>query len=560
MLSKHSPDVPKDRPASTWAPLAFPAFRTLWIAGLVSDLGAWMHGVGEGWLMTSLTASSRTVALLQAVDGAALFLLALPAGALADIVDRRRLAIGAQSWLCSCASSMACLAALGKLTPPLLIGFAFAMGIGSALDEPLWQAITAEAVPRSALPAAVALGGVSMNLARSFGPALGGVILALAGPAAVFGLNALTFLVVMGSLVRLRPRKVNVSAPAERWLGAIRAGLRYVRHTKALRAVLFRCAASMLPGSVLAALLPLYARRVLGLSPAGFGLLLACMGFGALFAAWQLPWMRARASADRLLTLGALSFVVALVALYAAGSLLPAALGMVVAGIGWMTMLSGLNIAAQLATASWVRARVLSVYLLVFQGAIAVGSFVWGEVAMGLGLRRALLVAAGALTASLGARFRYPLEILEEDVTPSLQWPMPKMVRDLDDDDGSVRVLIEYNVPEVNARAFSRLLHAGEPRRRRSGAIEWDLYRDVSRATRWLETFVVSSWAEHERQHARTSAADQRSSARIAALLEPGTTPVVGHFVASEGWDTGEPATRDIREPSRARALGPGAR
>src|SRR5580692_4520829 len=185
--------VLKAAPASTWAPLAGRAFRALWIAGLVSDLGAWMHGVGEGWLMTSLTASPRTVALLQAVDGAALFLLALPAGALADIVDRRRLAIATQIWLCVCAGSMAGLAALGALTPPLLIGFAFAMGIGAALDEPLWQALTTEVVPRGALPAAVTLGGVSMNLARSLGPAVGGAVVALAGPAAVFGLNALSF-------------------------------------------------------------------------------------------------------------------------------------------------------------------------------------------------------------------------------------------------------------------------------------------------------------------------------------------------------------------------------
>jgi MFS family permease len=340
-----------------------------------------MHGVGEGWLMTSLTASPRTVALLQAVDGAALFLFALPAGALADIVDRRRLAIGAQIWLFACAGSMAALAALGTLSRLLLIGFAFAMGIGSALDEPLWQAIAAETVPRSALAGAVTLGGVSTNLARSLGPALGGVVVALAGPAAVFGLNALTFFGVIVALVRLRRRKISAAVPAERWVGAISAGLRYVRHTKILRAVLFRCGASMIPGSVLLALLPLYARDVLRLSPAGFGLLLGCMGLGALVAAWQLPTMRARASPDRLLMLGALTFAAALVALDVARALIPAALGMIVAGLGWMTMLSGLNVAAQLATASWVRAPVLSVYLLVFQGGLALGSLLWGEVA-----------------------------------------------------------------------------------------------------------------------------------------------------------------------------------
>jgi MFS family permease len=490
--------------------------------------------------MTSLTASPRTVALLQAVDGAALFLLALPAGALADIVDRRRLAIGAQIWLFACAGSMAVLAACGALTPSTLIGFAFAMGIGSAVDEPLWQALTAEVVPRSVLPGAVTLGGVSINLARSLGPAVGGVVVALAGPAAVFGLNALTFLGVIAALVRLRSRKVTASAPAERWAGAMGAGLRYVRHTRTLRAVLLRCAACVLPASALAALLPLYARGILRLSPGGFGVLLGCMGLGALLAAWKLPSIQARVPTDRLLSLGALTFACALVALYAADALAPAALGMIVAGVGWMSMLSGLNIAAQVATASWVRARVLSVYLLVFQGGLALGSLLWGEVAARLGVRRALLVAAGALAASLVARFRYPLELVEEDMTPLVLWPTPRIVRGIDDDDGPVRVLIEYSVPEANARAFSRLLRAREHRRRRGGAIEWDLYRDVSKATRWLETFVVDSWGEHERQHSRTTAADRRSSVRIAALLEPGTSPVIGHFIASEAWDAEE--------------------
>ena len=539
--------MPKGAPVSAWAPLAVPAFRALWIAGLVSDVGAWMHGVGEGWLMTSLTASPRTVALLQAVDGAALFVLALPAGALADIVDRRRLAIAAQIWLCVCAGSMAWLAAFGALTPPLLIGFAFAMGIGAALDEPLWQALTAEVVPRSVLPGAVTLGGVSMNLARSLGPALGGAVVALAGPAAVFGLNALTFLWVIAALVHMHPRRVSAApAPAERWMGAMAAGVRYVRHTKALRAVLFRCAASVVPGSVLAALFPLYARGELHLSSAGFGVLLGCMGLGALFGAWRLPAMRARVSPDLLLLLGALTFAGALVELFVATGLLPAALGMVVAGSGWMTMLSGLNTAAQLATASWVRARVLSVYLLVFQGGLALGSFLWGEVAARMGVRRALLVAAATLAAGLVARFRYPLVVVEEDMTPSLQWPMPKMVRDFHDDDGPVRVLIEYEVPEANARAFGRLLRARESRRRRDGAIQWGLYRDVSRPTRWLETFVVDSWGEHEREHVRTTAADRRSSSRIAALLAPGTSPVIGHFIASEAWEppAGSPLAR----------------
>jgi len=203
-------------------------------------------------------------------------------------------------------------------------------------------------------------------------------------------------------------------------------------------------------------------------------------------------------------------------------------------------MLSGLNVAAQLATASWVRARVLSVYLLVFQGAIAVGSLFWGEIAVLVGIRHALLLAAGALAASLLSRFRYPLEVADEDLTPALEWPMPKILKDLQDDDGPVRVLIEYSVPEANARQFSRLLGAREQRRRREGAVAWDLTRDVTKPTRWLETFVVDSWGEHQRQHARTTAADQRTSQRIAALLDVGTVAAVRHFIGSDVWE-GEP-------------------
>jgi hypothetical protein len=202
-----------------------------------------------------------------------------------------------------------------------------------------------------------------------------------------------------------------------------------------------------------------------------------------------------------------------------------------------MTMLSGLNVAAQLATASWVRARVLSVYLLVFQGAIAVGSLFWGEVATRVGIRRALLLAAALLAASLLARFRYPLEVVDEDLTPALEWPMPKILKDVQDEDGPVRVLIEYSVSEANARSFSRLLRAREQRRRREGAVEWDLYRDLTKPTRWLETFVVDSWGEHQRQHTRTTAADRRTSLRIAALQNPGTVPIVSHFISSEAWE-----------------------
>jgi MFS family permease len=520
--------------ASAWAPLATPAFRALWIAGLVSNFGALMHEVGEGWLMTSLSRSPLQVAMLQAVDGVAMLVLALPAGTLADIVDRRRLAIGTQLWLLFFTASMAALTAAGKMSPTLLLSLAFAMGIGSAVDEPIWQSLTSEAVPRRLLPAAVTLGSVSVNLARALGPALGGLVVGAAGPAATFAINALTFLWVAVILARSKPRARGSTVPAERWVAGMFAGLRYVRHSPALVAALVRCACVVAPASCLTALLPHYARVDLGLSSSAFGLLLGCMGVGALVAAWSLPVIREKVPPDPLLAITALVFAGALLVLGFSHGLVSAAAAMVVAGMGWMSMLSSLNVSAQMATASWVRTRVLAVYLVVFQGALAVGSVAWGEVASRAGTRRALLAGALSLVALLVARFRFPLDAKEGDFTPALQWPTPKLLCQPQEEDGPVLVLLEYRVPLEHAVKFAHALRAVERHRRRTGAIEWGFYRDMATPTRWVETYVTEDWGEHVLQHARVTADDEAALQRVNALTEPGTTPVVSHLMSGD--------------------------
>ncbi len=520
--------------ASAWAPLATPAFRALWIAGLVSNFGALMHEVGEGWLMTSLTRSPLQVAMLQAVDGVAMLLLALPAGTLADIVDRRRLAIGTQLWLLFFTASMAALTAAGKMSPTLLLSLAFAMGVGSAVDEPIWQSLTSEAVPRRLLPAAVTLGGVSVNLARALGPALGGLVVGAAGPAATFAINALTFLWVAVVLARSKPHARASAVPAERWVAGMFAGLRYVRHSPALVAALVRCACVVAPASCLTALLPHYARVDLGLSSSAFGVLLGCMGVGALVAAWSLPVIREKVAPDPLLAMTAFVFAGALLVLAFSRGLVSAAAAMLVAGMGWMSMLSGLNVSAQVATASWVRTRVLAVYLVVFQGALAAGSVAWGEVASRAGTRRALLAGALSLVVLLVARFRFPLDAKEGDLTPALQWPTPKLVCEPQEEDGPVLVLLEYRVPLDHAVKFVHALRALERHRRRTGAIDWGFYRDMVTPTRWVETYVTEDWGEHVLQHARVTADDEAALQRVRALTEPGSTPVVSHFMSGD--------------------------
>jgi MFS family permease len=531
---------------SAWAPLGQPAFRALWIAGLVSNFGALMHEVGEGWLMTSLSRSPLHVAMLQAADGVAMLLLALPAGTLADIVDRRRLAIGTQLWLFFFTALMAILTATGVMTPSLLVTLAFAMGLGSAVDEPIWQSLTSETVPRRLLAAAITLGGVSINLARALGPALGGLVVGAAGPAATFALNAATFLWVAFGLARSRRAPRTSTMPAERWIGGMLAGLRYVRHSPALVSAFVRCACVVAPASCLTALLPLYARADLHLSSASFGILLGCMGVGALVAAWALPRVREKLSPDPLLAAAALVFAGALVGLYFSRSLAPAAVGMFVAGTGWMAMLSSLNVSVQMATASWVQTRVLAVYLVIFQGAIAAGSLTWGALASRIGTRGAFIAGAGSLIALLVARFRFPLPATEGDFTPTLHWPTPKLVCQPTEDDGPVLILIEYQVPAEHSVKFAHALRALERHRRRDGAIEWSYYRDTEKPTRWLETYVTENWGEHLRQHARVTADDRTAENHARSLIEPGTQLIIRHFISGDSHGT---ATAGWRSP-----------
>jgi MFS family permease len=397
------------RRESAWAPLHHAAFRSLWIAGVASNVGAFMHEVGEGWLMTMMTSSPLKVALLQSAESLPIFLLVVPAGALADVVDHRRLAILAQAWLVAGATTLGVVTRMHRTTPALLIGLTFVMGIGAAVDNPLWQAIVSEVVPRREAPQAVTLSGLSINLARTFAPALGGLVVAAAGVSAVFLLHAVTLAYVLVVLVRWRRANRPSKAPAERWFGAMGVGLRYVRQSPEIRAVFFRTGASLFGAVCLLALLPLVARKSLGLGSMGFGVLLGCMGLGAVIAGTLLPKLEGRWSSEATLSAGTLIFSAALGALAFVHQPWLGRGVMLVAGVGWMCAVSSLNVALQIATPSWVRARVLSVFMLVYQGALALGGVVWGVLAERTGLRLALVAGGATVAASLAVRIWFPL-------------------------------------------------------------------------------------------------------------------------------------------------------
>jgi MFS family permease len=494
-----------------------------------------MHNVGADWLMTTLAPSPWMVALMQTAENAPLFLLALPAGALADIVDKRRLLIYTQGWMLLSAVSLAVLTLLGLTTPWVLLILIFCLGLGSALNAPAWQAIIPELVPRSELPAAVSLNSVAFNIARAVGPALGGLVVAAVGSWAVFFLNSLSFVGVIIVLYRWRREDVESISPTERILGAMKAGLRYVRHDPALQAVLIRTGVYVSCASALWAMMPLVARKQLGLSAGGYGVLLGGLGAGAILAAFILPGMRRRFSVNFLTTAGTIVFAGTTAALALVRNFPLLCLAMIFGGIAWMTLMSSFNVIVQTIVPRWVRARVLATYMLVFFGGMALGSAAWGVIATHVGVSETLLCAAGALIAGLGAAYFFPLRAGEElDLEPSLHWPDPVYVTEPHPLDGPVLVTIAYQIDPARADEFVAAMREVKRILQRDGAVRWGLFVDPAQPTQYLETFLVESWAEHMRQHARVTMEDRIVQERAKSFHAGPGEPVVTHLIARD--------------------------
>jgi MFS family permease len=517
--------------AGPFAPLRRPVFRALWIAGLASNLGTWMQNVGAAWLMTSLAPTPLWVSLVQAASSLPFFLLALPAGALADVVDRRRLILAALAWMASATAALGALALAGALGPAELLAFTFAIGVGSTLLAPAFLAIVPELVAREEIPAAVSLNGMSMNLARAAGPALGGLVVAAAGAGATFLANAASFLGMIAVLARWRRTPREGRLPPEELFGAMRAGLRYERHSPPMGVVLARVAGFVAPASAVWALLPLYARDDLALGPTGYGALLGFFGAGAVAAAVGLPGLRTRLGAEGVATAAALAFAAAQVLLGAVPKLATAALALAVSGAAWLALLTTLSAAAQMALPAWVRARGLAAYLLVLFGGLALGSALWGAVAESIGVRHAFELSGAAVAlARLFWRARLP-EGEGPDLSPAPRWPDPELGAAFDPERGPVLVTVEYAIDPGAAQPFARAMRALGRVRLRDGALRWGLWADAGRPGRYLESFVVASWIEHLRQHERMTAADREVQLAARAFHQGSEPPLVTHFV-----------------------------
>jgi len=510
-------------------PLRHPAFRLLWLANLCSNTGMWMQNTGAGWLMTSLAPSPLMVSLVQVASLLPVFLLALPAGALADIVDRRRYLILAQAWIAASGALLAVLAWTDNLGAWGLVGLTFCIGIGTAMNSPAWAATTPETVPRQDLTGAIVLNGIGFNLSRTVGPAIGGFTVAAAGAEATFALNALSFVAVIIALMFWKREAPRATLPKEHFISAIRAGMGYARASPVLRGVMLRGFVFFLFAAALWGLLPLLVRQQLGLGPEWFGIMLAAMGVGAVGAGLLLPSLRGRLDRSGTVTLAAVITGVALVLLGQAQHWAVALLAMLLYGIGWLAGASTLQACAQLSVPGWVRARAIGIYQLVTFGGLTLGAGFggYGGEALGIG---AALGLSGVLCAVGGLLVRrYAIEPpAAETATPAPDAPAPSvptpepaapsLARLLTDESGQVLEVVRYQIAPENRVAFLTAMAACRQVRLRSGAQGWRLYEDVAHPERWVELWLMDSWTEHLREEGRMTEWDRSVLARAAAL------------------------------------------
>jgi MFS family permease len=546
-------------PGSVWRTLRHRLFFWLTLAALVSNIGTWMQNVGAAWLMTSLSPSPLMVALIQTSASLPILMLALPAGALADIVDRRRLLLFSQGWMLVAAAALGILTILRATTPWSLLALSVALGVGSAMNAPAWQAIVPELVPREELLPAVSLGGINFNLSRAVGPALGGLVVAWAGAGATFILNAASFLAVMAVLFAWnRPHSTDV-LPAERVLGAIRAGVRYARHAPALDAVLVRTAAFVIGGSAIWAVLPVLARWQLGMDAAGYGWLLASFGVGAMIAGALVPRLGRHFSRHALSGLSVMCFALVLPLLAFTRNLVAVWALMALAGASWTVTMAVLNVAAQLSVPAWVQGRALAVYQMVFQGGMAGASVLWGWVAERQNVRMALCYAAAAAAAGLLTMLRFRLAGDEEIDLEQLSRPLPATPFEIDPDVGPVLVTVEYRIDPKCAPEFTAAMRQLRTIRLRDGAVFWGLFFDSSQPERFVEYFAVESWAEHIRQHHRGVASDLAAQELARAYHIGDSPPVVQHQLSAQCIGLFDRLADAPEEPSPALRAGEGS-
>ncbi|WP_341487378.1 MFS transporter [Pararhizobium sp. A13] len=516
----------------SFAPLRQSVFAVLWAATVLGNTGSFMRDVASSWLMTDLSAAPAAVAMVQAAGTLPIFLLAIPAGVLSDILDRRKFLIAIQVLLAGVSITLMALAYTGLLSVSALIGLTFLGGVGAALMGPTWQAIVPELVPREDVKSAVALNSLGINIARSIGPAAGGLLLAAFGAAVTYGVDVASYIVVIAALLWWPRAKNADDALSEHFFGAFRAGLRYTRASRSLHIVLLRAAIFFAFASAVWALLPLVARNLLGGDAGFYGILLGAVGAGAIGGALVMPRLRERFDADSLLLGSATITALVMATLSFAPPQWLAIIILLFLGGAWIMALTTLNGAAQSILPNWVRGRGLAVYLTVFNGAMTAGSLGWGAVAEAAGVAGTLVIGAVGLGLAGIVMHRVKLPSGDADLIPSNHWPEPLVAEPVAHDRGPVLILIEYRIEKQYRPAFLSVLDDLSQERRRDGAYGWGVTEDSADPEKIVEWFMVESWAEHLRQHKRVSKADADLQGRVLTYHAGPEEPVVRHFLA----------------------------
>jgi MFS family permease len=531
---------------SGFEPLSVPLFRNLWLASVVSNVGSWMQDTAGTWLMTVLTPSPLLIALMQTAASLPVVVLGLPAGATADIFDRRRLLIFWQGWMLSAVALLSVLTFFDIISPWILLILTFLLNIGAAMNSPAWQAIVPEVIPREQLPDAISLNSAGFNLARALGPALGGLAVALfvkatTGSASVFSLNSLSFVGVILVLYRWQRNPLFKSAlPSERIRGSIRSGIRYIRYAPALQAAFIRTFIFTLFVSAVWALLAVVARNDLRQGAMGYGILNGSMGLGAVVGATNLPRVRKKFSADAIIAGATGVFVITLLILALVKTPLIIIPMLIAAGFAWTSCMSTLNLAVQVSVPAWVQARALGAYQMIFSGGMALGGVIWGLIAEHVSTSKSLLCSGIglAVTFPLAMRF-HVLRGVQPDFTPRMYaLPAPKLTTE-QEDAGPVRVSIDYTIDPADYSAFTKAIHKLRDVRLRDGAIRWGVYQDASDPTHMNETFITESWLEYMRQRERFTASDLQTRERVWRFHRGKEPPRISHmFYAKEVSDS----------------------
>ncbi len=522
---------PKVESGSAWTPLREPTFRMLWLVWLVSNVCMWMNDVAAAWLMTSLTTSPMLIALVQTASSLPVFLLGLPSGALADIIDRRRYFLVTQFWVAANAAVLYAVAIAGGLTAYVLLLLTFTNGIGLAMRWPVYAAILPEIVPRSQLSTALALNAVAVNTSRVFGPVLAGAIIAAAGTEYVFALNCVVSIAAAFALSRWKRETKPSVLPGERFIGAMRLGWQFVRESRRMRDALVRTTAFFLHSAALFALLPLIAKGLGEGGPGTYTLLLASMGVGAIFTATQLPRVRNRWDRDRVASIGSVLGAFALGVVSFAPSAWIAAPAMFVGGMSWIMVANSVTIAAQLALPDWVRARGMAIYQMSIMGGAAFGAVIWGQLAEHTSVHASLAIAAVSMLVGNALTRGRKLEGAD-DHTPTHPFNEPVPAMPIELDEGPVMVTIEYLVDPIRAAEFDSIMAESRGARLRAGAVSWGLFEDLERPGRFVEYFACDTWADYLRRFDRFTAADEALQQKRHAFHIAETPPQISRFIA----------------------------